>query len=164
MGCSSPNKWWRSRAIWPTSENFDFSLWCPHCPASWDWETAQPTPQCPASPTSPSPWQQCPPSYHLQGRCRHIMAAKNVSQLLPPVAATMDVTYYGSDNCSTSQSATDANCKYHWEDIVCGSQRWGGAGIGVGGSCCRQQWITVPGGVAVKGSTAMWGYFSLWAK
>lgn len=42
-------------------------------------------------------------------------------------------------------------------------QRWGGAGIGVGGSCCRQQWITVPGGVALKGSTAMWGYFPLWA-
>jgi hypothetical protein len=50
------------------------------------------------------------------------MAAKNVSQLLPPVAATMDVTYYGSVNCSTSQSATAANCKYHYlGDIVCGS-------------------------------------------
>ncbi len=92
-------------------------------------------------------------------------------------------TYYGRKKCLTivAPCGSHHGCNLLWKWQLqhqpkchccqsqislrgyCLWQCWGGTGIGVGGSCCCQQWITVPGGVAVKGSTAIWGYFLLWA-
>jgi hypothetical protein len=55
------------------------------------------------------------------------------------------VAYYGRDNCSTSQSAAAASIANVIDVILFVAVLGGGAGIGVGGACCRQRRIAVPG-------------------
>ena len=92
----------RSGGIWPTSENFDFSQWCPYCPAPRGLENRT------THTTSPSPRQQPHLLAPSKDNAKLLPQQKNVLQVSPLVAAAMAVAYYGSDSCSTSQSAAAA--------------------------------------------------------
>jgi hypothetical protein len=54
------------------------------------------------------------------------------------MAAAMAVAYYGSDNCSTSQSTAAASIANVIDAILFVAALGGGAGIGVGRACCRR--------------------------
>ncbi len=145
LGAAPLSKWWGPGPFGPPQKTSIFHHGALIARLLGDWETTQPTPLCPASPTSPSPRQQGPPSCCLQGQCQRIMAVKNVSQVLPPwqppwlwpsmavtVAATAKVPLLHQLQTSLRQ-----HC-WWW--------RWGGgAGIGVGRVSCHWQWIAVLG-------------------